>query len=429
VGGVSSLKGGSAVIKQALQLDIPASALVDFQGKPLSTEVQVALTYVDPVDSDDLESAPGDFQSVENDQTAAQLKSFGMAEVFIDDGTGRPANLAPGSTATLSFAVPADEQGNWPESTGLYSFNEELNRWVEEGRAYLNQDGTRYVAEVGHFSYWNCDDPIDPTHITVEVEDAQGRPVRNALVTSAGVTYNGVTTQATDSYGRITFTVEQAAVERISAVYQDEALGSKEVDTPTVYVTPYEAPLVATFTIPYSLSGIQLDAITEDGAKVPRAVFTVFDSTAGGVQAIQADAVGTAYLDVRTGDQLQIKATYLGSESAMQMITVPPQNPVVTCQIIGADLPPVARFKISKAGLFAPTTVSLDASTASASTPIVSYHWEVTGIAGSEFFNEVTDNPLVMLPEITEPGHYVIALAITTSGGLVDTQTGYFCVY
>ena len=58
--------------------------------------------------------------------------------------------------------MDASQTGIAPETINLWYFDEENGYWKEEGQAI--KDGNKYVAEVTHFTWWNCDilfDAID----------------------------------------------------------------------------------------------------------------------------------------------------------------------------------------------------------------------------------------------------------------------------
>jgi len=69
--------------------------------------------------------------------------------------------------ATIHMPVPAEFLHTAPETIPLWHFDESNGTWVEEGQAQLINN--TYVGEVGHFSFWNCDIPVDPIEISGKV--------------------------------------------------------------------------------------------------------------------------------------------------------------------------------------------------------------------------------------------------------------------
>jgi hypothetical protein len=59
-----------------------------------------------------------------------------------------------------------------PESIPLWFFDENVGYWKEQGEAV--KIGNRYIGEVTHFTWWNCDLPIDYIEACVVLQDNNG---------------------------------------------------------------------------------------------------------------------------------------------------------------------------------------------------------------------------------------------------------------
>ena len=92
-----------------------------------------------------------------------------MMAVELQGASGESLNIAEGSTATLTFPIPQEILGNAPAEIPLWSFNENLGLWVEESVASLQ--GSNYVGEVSHFSFWNCDAPFELVELSFQLVD------------------------------------------------------------------------------------------------------------------------------------------------------------------------------------------------------------------------------------------------------------------
>ncbi|MCH7472008.1 hypothetical protein IIA79_03545 [bacterium] len=299
---------------------------------------------------------------------------------------------------------------------------------VEEGQAVKNAEGDAYIAEISHLSYWNCDDPIAPTLIKVKVVDMDGTLVPEATVVSAGVTYSGTTDQVTSANGMATFVVEQSAVERVSATYMGYFLGEKEVDTPSEYVTSYEAPLVATFTAPFDLAQLTIYAETDDGTPVPFAFVYLRDEGELWATELQAGEDSAARIHLIAGDTLSVWATDGVHASATQHLTIGDEEVIELHVAISDAIPlPVARFTISEYEGLAPMSIILDASASSPAGEITSYHWRVSSEGGT--IAEATEADPQYELALPEPGHYIVNLELETASGSLDTERGAVCVY
>ena len=80
--------GGAIPVSDTLggNITIPAGALVDSQGDPLTGTVLASATFLDVTDEQQLLAAPGDFSARMLDESMAVLSSFGIAEIDIQDG-------------------------------------------------------------------------------------------------------------------------------------------------------------------------------------------------------------------------------------------------------------------------------------------------------------------------------------------------------
>ncbi len=136
-------------------LTFPADAIADASGAPYSGLVSV-LAYAIHADDPELsEKMPGDLVGRSNEGTLGALGSLGMLAVELYDASGAPLQVKAGSKVEMRMDVPADMLDNAPMTIPMWFFSEEAGVWIEQGLASL--DGGAYVAEVGHFTYWNYD--------------------------------------------------------------------------------------------------------------------------------------------------------------------------------------------------------------------------------------------------------------------------------
>ncbi len=94
--------------------------------------------------------------------------------------------------------IEASQLATAPSSIPLWHFDEENGYWKQEGSATKN--GNKYVGNVSHFSWWNCDAQFPTVTLTVKVVDTNGNPISNLLV---GLTYFNERTGVTDNNGQV----------------------------------------------------------------------------------------------------------------------------------------------------------------------------------------------------------------------------------
>lgn len=139
-------------------------AFMNSDGSAYSGQVIVATTYLDPTDPNINAYVPGSMLAVESNDDLAVLTTFGMMNVEMIGSGGQPLDLAEGETATLEFPVHADQSGYAPAEIPLWFFDESTGIWREQGQA--TRSGNKYIGDVSHFTFWNCDIAIETANIS-----------------------------------------------------------------------------------------------------------------------------------------------------------------------------------------------------------------------------------------------------------------------
>ena len=194
-------------------VNFPARALVDERGRAINGKVRVSFSALDVSDRRQLRSAPGDFTARMRDNSIRQLETFGVFEVFVEDASGRRANLAPGQNATVELSIPQELRRRAPASVGLFSFDQNSGRWIEEGTIKRPPRQTSFEFLIHNIRPpWNVDMPLNTTCITLKIlkEDGSPAPV-GTRVEAEGVDYSGTspTGYVTNSMGEVCLSVKK----------------------------------------------------------------------------------------------------------------------------------------------------------------------------------------------------------------------------
>jgi hypothetical protein len=80
---------------------------------------------------------------------------MGMVVVELRSSTGDLLQVKSGAKVEIRMDVPTHMMANAPSTIPMWYFDEATGYWKEDGEASL--EGNTYVAQVGHFSYWNYD--------------------------------------------------------------------------------------------------------------------------------------------------------------------------------------------------------------------------------------------------------------------------------
>jgi uncharacterized protein (TIGR02145 family) len=153
--GTISASTGGKVSAEGVEVNFTPGIIVKNKVRYSGT-VNVSIQYINPTSEFFEEEMPGNLYGVKNDELMG-LTSYGMVGVELKDDSGQPLQIAEGEKATVSFSIPATLVSSAPSSIDLWSFDEENGFWKNEGVAKKQND--KYVAEVSHFSFWNCDIP------------------------------------------------------------------------------------------------------------------------------------------------------------------------------------------------------------------------------------------------------------------------------
>jgi len=156
--------GGTLLGKDGARVVIPANALVDANGQPVAGAVQVNVT---PVDVGRNPGAfPGAFQGFQPSGARGLIASYGTVE-YVFTQNGAPVQLAPGRKATIEIPIYTSRNLDGSDvvagaSIPLWSLDERTALWVQEGSGTVvantaSPSELALRAEVGHFSWWNCD--------------------------------------------------------------------------------------------------------------------------------------------------------------------------------------------------------------------------------------------------------------------------------
>jgi hypothetical protein len=147
------------------EVSLPNGAKVSFQGDFIDSngntyngQVEVSMHYLEPNQEITFVQMPGMLFAQDASNNARSLETYGMLGVNLYSPSGDQLNISETTPAILTFPVDTSTP-NAPDSITLWYFDEIVGYWKEQGEA--TKVGNEYVAEVNHFTWWNCDLPLD----------------------------------------------------------------------------------------------------------------------------------------------------------------------------------------------------------------------------------------------------------------------------
>ncbi|WP_143569833.1 carboxypeptidase-like regulatory domain-containing protein [Tenacibaculum agarivorans] len=180
---VASISSGSAsevILSNGSSVSFGGD-FVDSNGNPYNGKIDVSVHYVEPNQESTFTEMPGMLFGQRENGSASAMETYGMLAVNLYAPSGEELNITETSPATLKFPVSVSTP-NAPTEIPLWYFDEEVGYWREEGTA--TKVGNEYIAQVSHFTWWNCDVPLDDINMcfTLQYENTtvnETNPIAN----------------------------------------------------------------------------------------------------------------------------------------------------------------------------------------------------------------------------------------------------------
>jgi hypothetical protein len=157
----------------------------DENGAAYKGAVQVSMFHLTPSDENIDKLMPGMLYAQTQSNEEAVLETFGMLNVELRGSAGQKLNIATGHTAEITLRIDDSQIATAPNTIPLWHFDDTVGYWKEDGVA--TKVGNKYIGEVSHFSWWNCDTFASTVSLTVTIVDGNGNPISNVGV---GLTVN-----------------------------------------------------------------------------------------------------------------------------------------------------------------------------------------------------------------------------------------------
>ncbi|NQY05275.1 MAG: hypothetical protein HRT68_03465 [Flavobacteriaceae bacterium] len=221
-----------------------SGAFIDANGNPYNGQVDVVMHYLQPNQQSTFEQMPGMLLAQNSTNDAQTLETYGMLLVNLYSPSGEALNIAENSPATLEFPVDTSQTSSAPEIIPLWFFDEAVGYWKEEGQAV--KTGSKYIGDVNHFSWWNCDLPGDMINFCFEldIENYDGANFYFKIIRSNNdqTIYTGFTNDIGQECGMIPLN-EEVEIQIFDLVCSDQIIHSQVLG-------PYTTDTSITISIP-----------------------------------------------------------------------------------------------------------------------------------------------------------------------------------
>ncbi|HEV7782143.1 MAG TPA: carboxypeptidase regulatory-like domain-containing protein, partial [Chitinophagaceae bacterium] len=200
-GTFSGSTGGTVTLSDGGKLVMPANAVTDAAGNAYTGVVNIAMTWIDPTSPRLPEIVMGDLRGITTGNEERGLETYGMLGVEMTGPGGQALKIATGKTAELTFPLPASISGAAPSTIDLWHFDEIKGRWIQEGTA--TKTGNNYIAQVSHFSFWNCDAQFPLVNLCMTFVNAVNNQPLNNVIARIKRSNGSFGTGWTDSTGNL----------------------------------------------------------------------------------------------------------------------------------------------------------------------------------------------------------------------------------
>ncbi len=192
--------GGTVTFGNQLSFNFPAQSLMyKSSGISYSGQAEIVVKYIDPTTNNGLLSMPGNLMGIDSNESQKVLTSYGMFVAELYDLAGNQLQIKANEKVQMSMEIPSGMRSSASPLIPLWYFDENKEIWVEEGSATRN--GNRYVGDIGHFSFWNCDAPNGFIKLEMTLVDQNNFPLSGVLVFLTDLSTNSKSPGTTDSKG------------------------------------------------------------------------------------------------------------------------------------------------------------------------------------------------------------------------------------
>lgn len=140
----SALAKDIIINDQGAAISIPAQTVIQSDGSPFSGNVKVFSNNLDPEEVLPSLFTPGNFKGIDKVGNEVQLEILGVSKIKLYSDSDQELFLSNGSATQITLPIYPDALSAAPDNIVLWSFNENLGIWTEEGTA--EKSGNNFIA-------------------------------------------------------------------------------------------------------------------------------------------------------------------------------------------------------------------------------------------------------------------------------------------
>lgn len=155
---------------QGAAISIPAQTVIQSDGSPYSGNVKIFSNNLDPEEVLPSLFTPGNFKGIDKVGDEVQLEILGVSKIKLYSDSDQELFLSNGSATQITLPIYPDALSAAPDNIVLWSFNENLGIWTEEGTA--KKSGNTYVSDT-HITGWIAvANPLESIEISMQLKNS-----------------------------------------------------------------------------------------------------------------------------------------------------------------------------------------------------------------------------------------------------------------
>ncbi|AXG70013.1 hypothetical protein KORDIASMS9_02242 [Kordia sp. SMS9] len=312
---------------------------MDENGNPYNGNVYVTANYLDPLSEDTANTMPGELYGIDANYQEVALGSYGMISVEMRGSAGEKLQIT--NPAQIEIPIHPSQMGAAPGSIPTWSFDENSGVWVEEGVAINN--GTHFVAQVTHFSFWNCDAPFPVVNFDATVvQSGTTTPLSGMTVTISYSTFSR--SAVTNASGVVSGKIPSGQVLTITVTDPCGTVVSTGTYGPYTGATSLTLPATLS-TVPVNVSGTVVNC---SGALVTNG-YVIYKDTGGQTLGFATVTTGThSYTAVACSIPITIVMDGLDNATGQTIVTTAAiANPTATANLVACGGTPTEFIRFS----------------------------------------------------------------------------------
>ena len=155
---------------QGAAISVPAQTVIQSDGNNYNGNVRIFSYNLNPNEVFPSLFTPGNFKGIDKVGNEVQLEILGMSKIKLYSDSDQELFLSNGSATQITLPIYPDAINAAPDNIVLWSFNENLGIWTEEGTA--QKSGANYIANTNLTGWIAIANPYETIELTMQLKNS-----------------------------------------------------------------------------------------------------------------------------------------------------------------------------------------------------------------------------------------------------------------